>query len=413
MKVLLRVLPLAAIAFSFSCSDNNGDMPPDTCTNITGSVTEDGLSIRRPEEDAAGCIETVSTTPGAPPLVCEKKEPDLSCKGMVEPLGTSHRVTFTGCVTSFGLSAQSDALTVTAFYEINPSGGQPTDPGYDLFGVPGMQDEKTQSAFIAKTVSRLVDASECPDLGAFTLENVPTETPMIIRVTDQQFAAEERRYVDTYQYNMVLRNSAIRTGASVSSPLVTDPATTCMAAGSCFVNDEVNTIFTTTFRSIPPAAGVSFIPGADDLYDGTGEGHLAGEVQDCTSTDKVQNAVVALDLMPRKVAYFNVGFPPDPDDLDDPKVEGTRTRTNGDGLYAAIGIGVTEGGQAVKVGAAVTASVCGPDGICKCEGSAANPAYTAADEGEGESTILATRTVYVYPDSITIMTFDRNLYTTP
>lgn len=408
MKLLLRVLPFAAIAGLSACSDNNGEDPPTGCINITGSVSEDGLSIRRPEEDAAGCIETVSTTPGAPPLICEKKEPDFSCKGMNEPLGTSHRVTFTGCVTSFGLSAQSDALTVTALLEASG-----TDPGYDLFGVPGMQTEKTPSAFVAKTISRLVDSSECPDLGAFTLENVPTETPLIIRVTDQQFPTEERRYVDTYQYNIVLRNSLIRSGGTETSPLVTDPAATCATAGACFVVDDVNTIFTTTFKTIPPAAGVSFIPGSDDLYDGMGEGHLAGEVQDCTSLDKVQNAVVALDVQPRKVAYFNVGFPPDPDDLDDAKVEGTRTRTNADGLYAAIGIGVTEGGQAVKVGAAITTSVCGADGICKCEGDAANPAYTAADTGEGESTVLATRTVFVYPDSITIMTFDRNLYTTP
>lgn len=412
MRVFSRMAPLLFLSFACSSSDDGPDSGVETCTNISGTVENGGVSIRKPEEDVDGCKEVASTTPGAPPLVCEKTTPDLSCAGQSEPLGTPINVIFTGCVSSFGLEAQSDGLTVTVLREKGP-GGAITDPGYDLMGVPGMRAEKTPGALVGQVVSTAVDASECSDLGSFRLAGVPTETPLIVRVTDQQYNNDDRRYIDTYQYNIILRNSAVRSGPKLTDPLVTDPAASC-GAQDCYVNDEVNTVFLTTFKSVALSAGVSFIPGDDDLYDGVGEGHLAGEVQDCSSLDKLQNAVVALDTDVRKLAYFNVGFPPDPDDLEDPKVEGTRTRTNADGLYAAIGVNVSDGGKAIKVGTAVTTSVCGPDGICKCNADGtANPSYSAADTGEGDVKALATRQVYVYPDSITILTFDRNLYTVP
>jgi hypothetical protein len=411
---VLRIVSISLVAAAIGCSSTSDD--PDsgvdqTCENISGTVDVEGLAISKPSEDVTACHEVVSTMAGGPPMVCEEKQADLSCVGMTEALGTPIMVTFTGCVVSFGLQTQSDKLTVTALRETRPGGGA-TDPGYDLNGAPGMQMEKTPDAFLGRQISTTVDAAQCADLGAFSIEGVPTETPLIVRVTDQQLMENERNYVDTYQYNIVLKNSQIRSGPMMTDPLVSDPAATCTAPNLCFVVDEVNTIFLTTFRSVALAAGVSFIPGDDDLYDGSGEGHLAGDVQDCSSLDHVQNAVVGLDTNIRKLAYFNVGFPPDPDNLEDPKVEGSRSRTNADGLYAAIGVAVPPGGKAVKVGAAVTPSVCGADGVCKCgDDGKANPAYTAADTGEGEALSLAARTIFVYPDSITILTFDRNLYT--
>jgi hypothetical protein len=395
-----------------SCS--SGEDPPETCSNISGAITEQGLTIRKPEEDVAACREVANPNPGAVKTVCEKVTPDLACVGTSEPFGAPIMVTFTGCVASFGLEAQSDDLTVTIMREQLAGGSTPVDPGYDLNGQAGMQTENTPSAFIAKTLSTLAPAAECVDLGTFTIANIPTETDLIVRVTDQHLPKSERAYVDTYQYNIALRNSLIRSGPMKDSPLVTDPATFCAAMGNtCYVVDDVNTINEATFKTVALAAGVSNVRGDDDLYDGDGQGHLAGEVQDCSSVDTVQNAVVAVDAEARKQAYFNVGFPPDPDNLEDPKVEGTRTRTNGDGLYAAIALDVPMGGKPVKAGAAITKSVCGADNVCKCGADGkANPAYTGADTGEGETLLLGTRTVYVYPDSITIMTFDRQTYVT-
>ncbi|MCK6551973.1 hypothetical protein L6R52_39445 [Myxococcota bacterium] len=407
----LRHLKLAfplALASLVGCSSGGTDTPdPEVCTNVSGTVSADGLDIRKPEEDAKGCTVVPNPSAVTPENVCMEKEPDFSCVRQADPLGTPALVTFTGCVASFGLAAQSDDLTVTVLREVPVGASVATDPGYDLMGDPGAQLENTPNAFVGQTISERVATEECQDEGKFSVVGVPTETPLIVRVTDQHYPSNEREYIDTYQYNVILRNAVVRSGPTLADAIVAD--TSACTPATCFVVDEVNTIGVATFRTVSLAAGVSDVRGDDDLYDGSGQGHLAGEVQDCTSEDTVQNAVVGLDVAYRKLAYFNVGFM-DRDNIDDAKVEGTRSRTNADGLYAAIAVDVQAGGQAVKVGAAITASVCGADGVCKCVDGATNPAYTAADSGEGDSTVLATRTVYVFPDSITILTFDRQAY---
>jgi hypothetical protein len=394
-----------------ACSDD-GDAPPDpppgeVCLNLSGTVDADGLPIRKPEEVVDGCTAAPGTSEGS--RICERKPPDLSCVGETAPLRSPVRVTFVGCVSSFGLEAQSDDLTVTVLRERSAS-GEATDPGYDHTGAPGMQAENTPAALVGRTLSTRTEAARCPDLGEFRVEDVPTETPLIVRVTDQHVATAARAYVDVYKYNVLLRNASIRSGDTADAPLVDDPETFC-ASNPCFVIDEANTVFRTTFTTVALTAGVSQIMGADDLYDGVGQGHIAGEVQDCTSEDTVKNVVIATSRKARKLAYFNVDFPPSLGNLEDPKVDQSRSRTNGDGLYAAIAVDTAPGGEPVEIGAAATRSICGSDGVCRCMDGKANPAWTAADADEGDVLVLGKRTVYVFPDSITILTFDRALYT--
>ena len=69
------------------------------------------------------------------------------------------------------------------------------------------------------------------------------------------------------------------------------------------------------------------------------------------------------------------------------------------------------GGREVEIGAVATPSVCGNDGICRCENNAPNAAWTAKDSREGETLTLGARKVFVYPDSVTILAFDEALYT--
>ncbi|MBI4816413.1 MAG: hypothetical protein HY791_09145 [Deltaproteobacteria bacterium] len=423
-----KSLAMAHASFSFgllalasSCSkeddgnsNNNNNNNNDQCINVSGTVTSDGLTLRKPEEAARGCIAkdkngegTCDEATGDEPVCeCEEKQPDFACLGAPANLGTPVEVTMRGCVEAFGLESTSYDLTVAIFDETN--GGQATDPGYEVAGAAGAQAENTPAALLGKVLSARVDKAVCKDLGRFSLAGVPTETPLIVRVTDQNLDSDLRRAVDTYKYNVLIRNSAVKDAAG--NP-VADPVATCTSPDLCFVEENVNTIETATFLTIPRAAGVSHIEGGMDLYDGAGEGHIAGEVQDCTSQDTVQNAVVAIDAESRKLAYFNVGFPPDRDNLDDAKPEGTRQRTNGDGLYAVIGVSTAVGGAPVKVGAVITPDLCGDDGVCQCnEDKTKNPSWTAADANEGAAKFLGSRTVYVFPDSITILTFDKNLY---
>lgn len=408
MRTLSVSLCVILGATVLSCSDdgNGEDPPPSTaCNNVEGTLTAGPVTVKKPDREPAGCKE-VADPGGDPAFRCEQKTPDFACVGREVTGGPSVNVTLRGCVTTFGLGADSYDLTVAAFRE---RVGQDTavDPGYDVSGAPGAQVDNTPTAFLARAISVEVPDSECTDRGAYELANIPTETDLIIRVTHQNEEASLRQYVDTYQYGFRLRNSDI---TDAGGNPVADPATTC-AAAACFVRDDVNTITIATFSTIPRAAGVSVVSGESDLFDGSGQGHIAGEVQDCTSEDTVQNAVVGIDTAARKLTYFNAGF--DEGNIEDPKPSSTRTRTNADGLYAAIAVDTSQGGTPVTVAAAIMPSICGADGVCKCgDDGKQNPAWTAADTGEAEAQVLGTRTVYVFPDSITILTFDRNIYET-
>jgi hypothetical protein len=410
--VLKRLFCLFAVPLAFACSGSSDDTTDDdgmpmTCQNLASKIDATGLSLNVPDREVSGCrYEAVDPETAR----CMEIEPDLTCLGQNEPLGTPLLVTFTGCVNSFGLEAQSNDLTITILRE--EDNGTPTDPGYDVNGTPGSQAEKTPGAVVGTFVSTAVPRETCSDIGHFEIANIPTETPLIVRVTDQQFVKEDRQYVDTYQYNVALRNSVIRMGPNPDSPLVADPTTYC-PANTCYVVDDVNTVIEQTFTTVALTAGVSTIEGDDDLYDGVGQGHIAGEVQDCSNDDTVKNASIGISSMVRKLAYFNVDFPPSLGNLEDPKVEQTRSLTNADGLYAAIAVNTQDGGQPVDIAAAVTRSICGTDGVCKCENGMPNAAWTAADAdgSEADTVVLGKRTIYVYPDSISIFTFDRLLYT--
>ena len=407
--MLRKALCLFAVPLAFACTsgDDDTDDKPQICNSLPPTVDAEGISLNTPDREVKGCrYEAVDDETAR----CTEIQADLSCLGNSEPLGSPLTVTFAGCVSSFGLEAQSNDLTVTVLRE--EVGGVPVDPGYDVAGTAGAQAEKTPNAVVGKVISTTVPKTKCFDIGYFSVPNVPTETPLIVRVTDQQFPNDDRAYVDTYQYNVVLRNSMIRQGPEPTDPLVGDPATYC-PGNPCYVVDDVNTVVEQTFTTVALTAGVSQIEGDDDLYDGVGQGHIAGEVQDCSSEDTIQNAGIALSSPVRKLAYFNVGFPPSLGNLEDPKVEQTRSLTNADGLYAAIAVNTQDGGQPLDIAAAITRSICGNDGVCKCEGGMANPLWTEpdADGSEADAVVLGKRTIYVYPDSITIFTFDRLLYT--
>ncbi|MFO0724909.1 MAG: hypothetical protein U1E65_14105 [Myxococcota bacterium] len=403
-----------SLATTLLASCGGGTTPmTEQCLNVSGTVNAaTGVEIKKPTKEPSGChiVPNPNTANMQVKNICQQKAPDLSCVGQPKARGTSYNVTFRGCVKTFGLGATSFGLTVALFREKLPDGTR-VDPGYDVTGAPGAQTNNTPAAFIGTMVSTQVDTTVCPDGGHFEIPNVPTETDLISRVTHQNVDKTHRDYVDAYQYNVVLENTAI---TDANGMPVADPATTCQTAGACVVTDDVNTIQNGTYQTISRAAGVSVVTGQDDLYDGSGQGHIAGEVQDCTSLDKVQNAAVAIDATARKLSYFNVGFTEDEGNIDDPKPNSTRAMTNADGLYLALAVDTMTGGKEVTVGAAVTPTVCGPDNVCICNPDGTkNTAWSVADAGEGQQKILGTRRIYVFPDSVTILTFDRGLYEHP
>lgn len=398
---------VAVLPLMHGCGKKDAsEKPPESCVNISGKVEGVSVLMAKPNEDTAACIETIDPIDSEKAFCTKKAEPDFSCLGQADPdAGPSVSVSMRGCVDAFGLGGESHGLTVTVFREKLPDGTM-ANPGYDLEGVPGSQTDNTPGAFIARGLSTQVPPTECQDEGFFELKGVPTGTNLVVRVTEQSVDKDSRQFVDTYQYNVRLSNGAIKDsmGMPVSDINLCTPE-------SCFVSETVNTITITTFLVIPPTARVSSILGSDDLFDGFGQGHIAGEVQDCSSVDTVKNAVVGIDVKAKQRTYFNVDFPPDRDNLADPKAEVTRTMTNADGLFTFLAVDTENGATAVKIAAAITPKVCGEDGICQClDDGEKNPAWSEADAQEGEVSVLGERSIFVFPDSITLMSFDRAIY---
>lgn len=405
-RVLSPLLATLAFAACGDSTDPGSDAGlPDgggACFNVQGTVSVGPVEVERPREDTKACNEM----PQGESSICTEIAPDFSCVGDTLTPGTPATVTARGCLVAFGIDVPTTAEISVALFREFDAQNRPVDPGYDVGGAPGQQANNTPAAFLGSQVTSAVDRTRCKDEGYFEIAGIPTETPLIIRVTEQQLPKDERIQVDTYQYNVILRNQDVTDagGNPVADVSACTPAT-------CFVELEANTISNATFLTTATTAGVSSIPGSDDLYDGMGQGHIAGRVRDCNYRT-VQHATVGLDVTTRKLAYFNVDFgASNAWNFDNPRPFASRRSTNADGLYSAIGIDAPRAGQAVTVGAAITPTVCGPDGACRCtELNTVNPAWTQADPGEGETIALGHRVTFVFPDSVTLLTFDDNTY---
>lgn len=372
------------------------------CFNVQGTISVGSVEVERPREDTKACQEE----PRGESSICTETAPDFGCVGDALNPGTPATVTARGCLVAFGIDVPTTADIAVALFREFDAQNRPVDPGYDVNGAPGQQTNNTPAAFLGQQVTQAVSRDRCKDEGFFSIAGIPTETPLIIRVTEQHLAKNERIQVDTYQYNVMLRNTEV-TDAN-GDPVADVSACT---AETCFVELEANTISNATFLTTATTAGVSSIPGSDDLYDGMGQGHMAGRVRDCNYRT-VQHATVGLDVTVRKLAYFNVDFgASNAWNFDNPRPFASRRSTNADGLYSAIGIDAPRSGQAVTIGASITPTVCGPDGVCRCtELNTQNPAWSAADTGEGETIALGSRVTFVFPDSVTLLTFDDKTY---
>jgi hypothetical protein len=403
---ILSVFTLALAACGDSVDTGADAGPQDggaACFNVSGQVAVGPVQVERPRDDTKACNETPQ-----PPdkTICAEVAADFSCAGNALAPSTPASVTARGCLVAFGIDVPTTSeITVALFREFEPD-GDPVDPGYDVDGAPGQQANNSPGAFLGAQVTQAVERTRCADEGYYEIAGIPTETPLIIRVTEQQLGKTERIQVDTYQYNVLLRNADVKdaNGDPVADVSTCTPTT-------CFVELEANTISNATFLTTATTAGVSSIPGSDDLYDGAGQGHIAGRVRDCNYRT-VQHATVGLDVTARKLAYFNVDFgDSNAWNFDNPRPFASRRSTNADGLYSAIGIEAPPGGRAVTIGAAITPSVCGADGVCPCtELNTPNPAWSAADTGEGETIPLGFRVAYVFPDSVTLLSFDSKTY---
>ncbi|HEY8073745.1 MAG TPA: hypothetical protein VIF62_06545 [Labilithrix sp.] len=166
---------------------------------------------------------------------------DLGCLDNPGTVGTPQNVKLTGFVRLFSTGNDSTGVKVEVFKE-----GKDGALG-DAVG------SYTTSMNDAIEMPKPTWLSKCPDGGcsfrAYSVDNVPTETPLVIRTSD---ATGGTQWAPLYDYNIYFKNGDVQSGG---------------------VTYEASTVAATDLNTVASAAG-GFTIRPD-------KGLLAGEVHDC------------------------------------------------------------------------------------------------------------------------------------
>ena len=260
----------------------------------------------------------------------------LTCKngfcGIPAPKGPQ-TVTFRACVDAFGIGDVTTSMRVALYTaDQNPTGTSQWD------------------------METVEDRDHCRYWGAFEFEDVPTNTPLILKTYDPNGL-----FITTYKYNVILW-----------SDLATDDNGTFLFDSRAEVNDpRTGTIVSlnpwrgyaisdTTFKVILMSVGISELPET--------QGAIAGTVRDCNYYALKNVRCAAVDK-PTKLTYFT--------DNENPRPDKSRDSTNANGIYAAIGL--EEGDHRVSC---------------------------LAQDSEGNQVPLGEFHAKVFPHAVTILSFD-------
>jgi hypothetical protein len=126
-------------------------------------------------------------------------QPDLTCLASPATLGTPQNVTLTGYVWLFSSGVDSQGVTVDVFTENHPQ-----TPDGTISASPIGSYTTSSSDAIDPTDTTW--NSKCPDgcsYRQYTIQNVPTETPLVIRTSD----AGSGQWATLYDYNIYFKNS--------------------------------------------------------------------------------------------------------------------------------------------------------------------------------------------------------------
>lgn len=326
-------------ALSFSACDKGSTTPPPgdndagtrevrfdetyggTCEGLScpsGTVSTACTCPEAPSADAAfatnrvGCSELATGGSGIVRTfeddycdeAAEGGAPELGCfmPGMYRTRGAPSMITLYGVVDVFGNGGDADEILVEVYRE-----------GADgaLGALIGMTTASIDDANCAGSEDRIVN--DMPQgvrrLGFYRIDDVPTETPLIIKTSG---AADF--WKDLYTYNFEISNGEIETGAP-SGACAQIPATSRFRY-------KARTLSRSDYNSIPLTAGVTGGIRA-------GHGAIAGEVHDCDNV-RLEYAQVATRPTPVAFAYFN-------DNPENPlPVLGRTQGSSRLGLYAAL-----------------------------------------------------------------------------
>lgn len=326
LSLPLLVLSIACGPTSTGGPSGNDDAGPPAAL----TCTVDGVELRKP-------LERARTQAG--------NAPDLSCVDDPAQLSAGREVTVQGCVEIFGLGGKAKVGLKIAFFDAtqDPTSAAPAYGETEILTKTGGSPE----------------AADCPKEGWYSIEGVPTNRQLIIKVYEDQGPSQTA--IPTYTYFEHLPDENVVDGV---------------------VEYEANLIYASTYSTIPTLGG-QLVDGSQVIYDGVGRGVIAGEVHDCNG-ELVQGASLSTTRFDSstQVAYF------DGND-EDPKPDLAVQSTNFDALYVVLN--------------AKTAPATNDHGVVA---AVLDPACTADDPADCECVKAGGATVRVFPDSVTLLSPD-------
>ena len=362
MIMKLRYLGLVlATSLLAGCNGGNGngnDGGGEKCADLTCSSTEtcvnDSICVPVPAKPANACEEGadegIYQVIGPADLSCHNAEictQDADCPqdaaaaqmvcrggfcGTAAPAGPA-TVTFRGCVDAFGISDTTHEMRVALYrYNQNPQGSSTWDVGtFD-------------------------DQAHCKDWGGFQFENVPTNTPLILKSYDDM-----GDFVVTYKYNLVLwADLAQDEGGTFvfdTKTTVSDPRTGSDVPLNPWRGYAISQ---TTYDIILLAAGITELPPT--------HGAIAGTIRDC-GYHEMENITCGFVDEPTVLTYMSNSKSPRPDKA----LSGSHVN----GMYAAMDI---------------------PEGT--------HHASCLAQDASGSAVPLGEYEVKVFPHAVTILSMD-------
>jgi hypothetical protein len=218
--------------------------------------------------------------------------PVLSCLSSVTPLGTPQMVTLTGYVWLFSSGQDSAGVQVDVFTENSPN----TDGSIGSTPI-GTYTTTTMDPIDPTDTSWNTECSNGCSYRQYTIQNIPTETPLVLKTSD----AGGMQWATLYDYNVYFSNSDAMSGSvSYDAEAVAGP--------------DLTTVAQTVGQTIQPGMGL-----------------LAGEVHDCTDV-RLGGATVASNASNNPQVYYFTS------DESNPLPSLSQTDTSTLGLYGFINV---------------------------------------------------------------------------
>jgi len=265
-------------------------------------------------------------------------QPDLSCLAGGTSLGTPQMVTLTGYVWLFSSGQDSANVKVDVFTENTPQ-----TPDGSIGATPVGSYTTTSSDPVDPTDSswNLKCNGGC-SYRQYTIQNVPTETPLVIRTSD---GGSGNLWATLYDYNIYFKSSDV-TGGQVKYD------------ATAVAGPDLSTVAGTVGQTVQAGMGL-----------------LAGEVHDCSDVRLFGATVETSQAHQGPMFYFT-------DDESSPLPSLGAADTSHLGLFGALNLAP---GKPIRVTSVGQCPASAPSGVCSA----------------GSTVMLGTYVVQVYAGAVT------------